>query len=97
MTVRATADDPDGDVTFQSTSEVNIRGNDQALVASVLVLPACTHAFVDPAGRVQTVTRSPGTAVPDTVWVARQPDRWGPVAVGGKVGRIDTEPVTAGA
>src|SRR4051812_17036790 len=77
-------------------SWVTVSGNDQCWSEPVLVLPARTQVEV-PGGRVQTVTTSPGTAVPVTVWVEFQYTRVRPADVGGNAARMATEPGTAGA
>src|SRR3954451_11173380 len=92
--VRPEDDVPVADVARHSTARVKVRGNAHFLSEPVRVLPACTHAEV-PTGRVQIVTRSPGTARPVSWCVVFPCTARGPAAVGGKVARIDNVPVTA--
>jgi hypothetical protein len=94
MIVRIVDDVPDRDVTRHSMSRVKVNGNVHCRLDAALVLPACTQVDV-PTGRTQTVTRSPGTAMPVTVWVVFQCTLAGPVAVGGKVARMVSVPVAA--
>ena len=94
ITVLPAVDVPDRELTRHCTSRVNVRANDHCLLEDALVLPTCAQVEL-PTGRVQIVTTSPGTAVPVSGWLVFQCAVAGPTTVGGKVARIDTEPVTA--
>src|SRR3954453_11115719 len=98
-TVPPTAEWPDCDVTRHAVSRVKRNGSDQVSSAAAVALPRRTQRSDPagvPAGAVQTVTTSPGAAVPLSALCACQALRAGPVTVGGKVGSTVTLPVAAG-
>src|SRR4051812_34255643 len=93
------ADVPLGEVTRQAVSRLIRSGSDQVSSAAAVAVPRLTHRLevaVAPAGAVQMVTTSPGTAVPVRACWACQALCRGPVTVGANTGWMATSPDTAG-